>query len=55
MFNFLAVNQEALSKSLTILWKGLLAVVVVISVTYLMQSISEKSEKKNKNEEKTDE
>ena len=50
MFNFLAVNQEALSKSLTILWKGLLAVVVVvlivISVTYLMQSISEKSEKK---------
>ncbi len=42
----LEINQEALTKSLNILWQGLLAVVIVvgiiIAVTYLMLFISKR-------------
>ena len=42
----LEINQEALTKSLNILWQGLLAVVVVvgiiIAVTYIMLYISKR-------------
>lgn len=59
MFNLLEVNGEALTKSLDILWQGLLAVVIVvgivIGVTYLMQYISKRiSDKKEKSALPTD-
>ena len=43
----LAINKEALTKSLNILWQGLLAMVVVIGViiivTYIIQNLSERA------------
>ena len=51
----LSINQDALIKSLNILWQGLVAILIVVGVvilvTYLMQYISKKivagREKKN--------
>ncbi len=43
----LAINKEALTKSINILWQGLLAMVVVIGViiivTYIIQNLSERA------------
>ena len=51
----LAINEEALSKSLDILWKGLLAMVVVIGVimiiTYIMQHVSYKAQIKKEKQQ----
>lgn len=48
-------DKEALKKSLEVLWKGLLAILVVIViimiVTYIMQAISIKSQNKIKQKE----
>ena len=42
----LSINQDALIKSLNILWQGLVAILIVVGVvilvTYLMQYISKK-------------
>lgn len=53
LFNLLEFNSETFLKSLEILWKGLLAIVVVVGiiilVTYIMQYISRRiSESKEK-------
>lgn len=50
---FLAFNSETVLKSFEILWKGLLAIVVVVcivmAITYLMQYISKRvSQEKDK-------
>lgn len=55
----LAINTETLSKSLTILWQGLLAILVVvaiiIAVTYLLKYVVTKvTEGKNKNAKPVD-
>lgn len=51
----LAINEEALSTSLDILWKGLLAMVVVIGIimiiTYIMQHVSYKAQIKKQKEQ----
>ena len=43
----LAINKEALTKSINILWQGLLAMVVVIGIiiiaTYIIQNLSERA------------
>lgn len=50
--NLLAIDKEALKKSLEIFWKGMVAILVVICiimlVTYAMQAISQKVEKVKK-------
>ena len=64
-FNLCVINTEAVSKSLDILWQGLLAVVigigVIIAVTYSMLYVSNRvadrkinGEKKNNEENKSD-
>lgn len=55
----LAINTETLNKSLTILWQGLLAILVVvaiiIAVTYLLKYVVMKvTEGKNKNAKHVD-
>ena len=46
LFNLLEFNSETVLKSLEILWKGLLAIVVVVGiiilVTYFMQYVSKR-------------
>lgn len=56
MLNLLAVNKDTLLKSLGILWKGLLAifvvVAIVIAVTYILKYFVTKiDESKKKNTE----
>ena len=50
----LSINQDALIKSLNILWQGLVAILIVVGVvilvTYLMQYISKNSRRKRKKE-----
>ena len=53
LFNLLEFDSETVLKSLEILWKGLLAIVIVVGiiilVTYIMQYISKRiSESKQK-------
>ena len=65
LFNLCEINTEVVSKSLDILWQGLLAVVigigVIIAVTYVMLFFSNRfadnkkgGEKKNPIESKSD-
>ncbi len=48
--NLLAVNIDALKKSLEIFWKGMVAILIVIcvimAVTYIMQAVSYKTKQK---------
>lgn len=48
LFNLLEIDTETVLKSLEILWKGLLAIVIVIGIimliTYFMQYISKRIE-----------
>jgi len=65
LFNLCEINTEVVSKSLDILWQGILAVVigigVIIAVTYFMLYVSNRvadrkknGEKKNNEENKSD-
>ena len=64
LFNLCEINTEVVSKSLDILWQGLLAVVigigVIIAVTYVMLFFSNRfaekkgGEKENPTESKSD-
>lgn len=60
LFNLLEIDTETVLKSLEILWKGLLAIVIVVGIimliTYFMQYVSKrieenKQKKFNKNSE----
>lgn len=48
LFNLLEIDTETVLKSLEILWKGLLAIVIVVGIimliTYLMQYVSKRIE-----------
>ncbi len=48
LFNLLEIDTETVLKSLEILWKGLLAIVIVVGIimliTYFMQYISKRIE-----------
>lgn len=48
LFNLLEIDTETVLKSLEILWKGLLAIVIVVGIimliTYFMQSVSKRIE-----------
>ena len=62
LFNLLEIDTETVLKSLEILWKGLLAIVIVVGIimliTYFMQYVSKrieenKQKKFNENSENT--
>lgn len=48
LFNLLEIDTETVLKSLEILWKGLLAIVIVVGIimliTYFMQYVSKRIE-----------
>ena len=48
LFNLLEIDMETVLKSLEILWKGLLAIVIVVGIimliTYFMQYVSKRIE-----------
>ena len=54
MFGLLAINTADLWKSLEIMWKGMLAIFVVIGIiiliTFLLNTLTKKREKKKKDE-----